>query len=59
MWREAGGPAVGVPENTGFGTKLLTKILSAELGNLPISLRFEATGLVAEIRQPAANLVED
>ncbi len=36
-WSERGGPAVRKPERTGFGTRLITRSLAAELGSAELS----------------------
>ncbi len=47
-WRECGGPAVVAPQTTGFGTRLIERSLSADLGG-QARLSFEAEGLVCRI----------
>ena len=51
VWQERGGPAVTKPQKTGFGTKLLERVISREFGG-HISVAFEASGLVATITIP-------
>lgn len=48
FWQEQGGPPVTTPDEKGFGSKLITQILAAELaGN--VELMFEPHGLVCKI----------
>lgn len=51
IWREVGGPAVTLPERQGFGSRLISTLVSAELGT-PVGMRFEPTGLVCEFDGP-------
>ena len=47
IWKETGGPEVKPPEKKGFGSRLLERAISRELGT-PVELRFEPSGLVCE-----------
>jgi PAS domain S-box-containing protein len=51
IWREVGGPPITVPERQGFGSRLISTLVSAELGT-PVDMRFEPTGLVCEFDGP-------
>ncbi|WP_230532573.1 sensor histidine kinase [Microvirga roseola] len=53
-WQEQGGPPVTSPTRKGFGSRLITRSLAAELGG-EVRLDFEPTGLVCTIsaRVPA------
>jgi PAS domain S-box-containing protein len=54
-WQEQGGPTVRAPARRGFGTRLLQRGLSAELGrDATVSLRYDAAGFGATIRFRAA-----
>jgi two-component sensor histidine kinase len=55
-WRESGGPPVAKPTRRGFGSRLLTQGLAAELG-MGAQLNFEPTGLVCLINAPVLNRV--
>jgi two-component sensor histidine kinase/PAS domain-containing protein len=44
-WRERGGPPVAPVRRKGFGTRMLERLLDAELGG-KVEIRFEETGLV-------------
>ncbi|HEY1930164.1 MAG TPA: HWE histidine kinase domain-containing protein [Caulobacteraceae bacterium] len=50
-WRESGGPPVAPPEQKGFGSRLLGRVLEGELGG-PAELDYAPTGLVCRIRAP-------
>jgi PAS domain S-box-containing protein len=51
IWREIGGPTVTAPTRQGFGSRLISTLVSAELGT-PVDMRFEPTGLVCEFDGP-------
>ncbi len=51
IWREVGGPPIAAPERQGFGSRLISTLVSAELGT-PVDMRFESTGLVCEFDGP-------
>jgi PAS domain S-box-containing protein len=51
IWREVGGPPIKEPERHGFGSRLISTLVSAELGT-PVDMRFESTGLVCEFDGP-------
>jgi PAS domain S-box-containing protein len=50
-WREDGGPAVAVPENRGFGSRVIERGLPHELGG-SARLDFRPQGLVCTIELP-------
>jgi PAS domain S-box-containing protein len=51
-WTESGGPAVaGPPPRSGFGSRVLTGTLRAQLGGT-VSLDWKATGLVCDVDVP-------
>ncbi|HEV7275761.1 MAG TPA: PAS domain S-box protein [Devosiaceae bacterium] len=50
-WKESGGPPVAQPTNIGFGTRLIERSLSLELGG-EVSLEFRPEGLVCVIVAP-------
>ena len=52
-WRETGGPRVGVPSKTGFGSKLIRMGLAGFGG---VNLRYLPEGLAAELRAPLAQI---
>jgi PAS domain S-box-containing protein len=43
VWQERGGPPVAKPDETGFGTKLLQRVVSGDFGG-QITIAFEITG---------------
>jgi two-component sensor histidine kinase len=51
IWREVGGTPVTAPERQGFGSHLISTLVSAELGT-PVNMRFEPSGLVCEFDGP-------
>ncbi len=56
-WREVGGPLVTPPDHTGFGTKMIERVLSMEL-KADVSLRYEPTGVVCVILAPVSTTVD-
>ena len=50
-WTESGGPKVSPPTATGFGSRLLTRSLAAELRGV-VTLDFEEAGVVCTIDAP-------
>lgn len=48
IWSESGGPTVAMPAERGFGSKLIERALSAELGG-PVKMSFDPQGLVCHI----------
>jgi two-component sensor histidine kinase len=57
-WRECDGPAVKPPETSGFGSKLINRVLSAELGGA-VEVTYATTGLVCDVRAPKKNVALD
>lgn len=51
VWTEAGGPAVVKPDRTGFGTRMLKRVLATDLGG-DVELDFLESGLVCHVRAP-------
>jgi PAS domain S-box-containing protein len=51
IWREIGGAPITAPARQGFGSRLISTLVSAELGT-PVDMRFEPTGLVCEFDGP-------
>jgi PAS domain S-box-containing protein len=52
-WKEANGPEVQAPQRKGFGSRLLERALSHELG-AKVALSFEQRGVICEIETPLA-----
>lgn len=52
MWKDVGGPPCGEPARKGFGTRMLTRALAAELGG-KAALHYEPDGLHYKIDAPA------
>jgi two-component sensor histidine kinase len=59
-WRESGGPVVAPPTRTGFGSRVIKSVLSAEIDG-EVQLAFEPSGVVMTVSAPVGNLrgVED
>ncbi|MBX3575554.1 MAG: PAS domain-containing protein [Mesorhizobium sp.] len=55
VWSEHDGPVVSEPVHTGFGTRLLDRLLSAEL-DAGVTRRFDPAGFVCQIRVPLEKL---
>lgn len=52
-WEETGGPPVVAPERRGFGSRMIERALTAEVGGR-VALQFLPTGVVCDIVTPAA-----
>jgi PAS domain S-box-containing protein len=52
-WRECGGPPVTAPISSGFGSRLLGRILAGEIGH-PAEMTHAPEGLICRLRAPAA-----
>ncbi len=52
-WEEAGGPTVRPPGRTGFGARLLERVLAHDLDG-DVTLEFAATGVVCTLEADAA-----
>ena len=50
-WVETGGPSVGRPTTTGFGTRMLKRVLATDLGG-SVELDYRESGLVCCVRAP-------
>ncbi|WP_279481422.1 HWE histidine kinase domain-containing protein [Aureimonas sp. SK2] len=50
-WRESGGPQVSRPTRTGYGTRIVERVLAAEFGGTA-RIDFAADGLVFHLRAP-------
>lgn len=50
-WIEAGGPPVVKPSRTGFGTRMLKRVLATDLGG-EVQLDFQKGGLICQVRAP-------
>lgn len=51
-WRETGGPPVQPPAGRGFGTRMIERVLAAEL-KAQIDISFDPDGLVCTIKAPS------
>lgn len=54
-WRETGGPTVVAPARSGFGTTLINRTITHDLGG-NVDLRFASDGLKADFVVPASHL---
>lgn len=50
-WRERGGPMVKIPETSGFGTRLITEMVSHQLGG-QVQIEYAPAGLSCRIAFP-------
>ncbi|WP_404382590.1 sensor histidine kinase [Caenispirillum salinarum] len=51
VWNEAGGPPVAEPGRSGFGIRLIRRVVPHDLGGT-VDLRFEPTGAVCRLTMP-------
>jgi two-component sensor histidine kinase len=56
-WVERNGPPVKSPGSSGFGSKLINRVLSAELGGR-VDVSYRSEGLTCDVNAPAPNVVE-
>jgi hypothetical protein len=54
-WTESGGPSASSPAETGYGAKLVERMLSGQLGG-SIERDWSAGGLIVRLRMPAKSL---
>jgi two-component sensor histidine kinase len=54
-WQETGGPVVSPPSNTGFGSRLITRVLKDDF-NGSVELSYPPAGLVCRLTTPLKNL---
>jgi two-component sensor histidine kinase len=57
-WRETGGPAVGAPGRTGFGSRLIERGLASEL-RAEVKLAFEPAGVVFTLAAPLSDALSE
>jgi two-component sensor histidine kinase len=50
-WRESGGPEVTRPTRTGFGTRMIERVLASDLGGT-VELDYAPSGLICRIEAP-------
>ena len=50
-WTESGGPAVAPPTHSGFGTRIMEKIIGGQLGG-EVRFHWRNQGLICEIGLP-------
>ena len=54
-WREQGGPPVSIPPSQGFGSMVITRLVTESL-NADVKLDFEVTGLLWRLECPAVEV---
>lgn len=54
-WQESGGPPVSAPARSGYGLKIIERVLAAEFEG-SADLRFNASGVVLSLEGPASGL---
>ena len=55
-WRERGGPPVTKPSKTGFGTRLLERVVASDLGGA-VDIVFDRSGVTCRISTPIGRIV--
>lgn len=58
LWRETGGPPVTPPRRTSFGTQLIQRVLTTEIGGR-VDLDFRSEGVVFTAVAPLADAETD
>ena len=58
VWHERGGPDVAVPKQIGFGSRLIERMLAAQLSG-QVKLNYERAGLVCTIDAPLDAICEN
>jgi two-component sensor histidine kinase len=56
-WTEHGGPPVKAPQQTGFGSRMIERALSAELGAI-VDVEYRACGVAYIVTAPLNNVLE-
>lgn len=56
-WAESDGPDIAPPTRTGFGTRLITRVLAADFDG-EVTTHYRPEGLVCELRAPASAVGE-
>jgi two-component sensor histidine kinase len=54
-WKESGGPPVSAPPTSGYGLKIIERVLAAEFEG-SAELRFNESGVVLHLEAPANGL---
>lgn len=55
VWREFGGPEVVTPDRSGFGSRLITRVLSADFSGT-VTIDYEEDGVICRLAAPASQL---
>jgi two-component sensor histidine kinase len=54
-WQELGGPPASRPDASGFGTRLISRVLKDDFGG-SVEVSYQSTGLVCRLTAPLGNL---
>jgi len=57
-WQESGGPVVSPPDRTGFGTRMITRVLAADFDGI-VRIEYEPDGVVCTLASPVSSVVAD
>ena len=57
-WHESGGPTVSKPERTGFGSRLITRVLAADFEG-EVRIDYPPEGVTCVLTSPAAIVIND
>jgi two-component sensor histidine kinase len=57
-WHESGGLTVGKPERTGFGLRLITRVLAADFEG-EVRIEYPPEGVTCVLTSPAAIVIND
>jgi two-component sensor histidine kinase len=55
VWHEIGGPSVSEPVGVGFGSKLISRVLTADFSG-SVDVLYDSAGLVCRLTAPLQNL---
>jgi two-component sensor histidine kinase len=56
-WTEQGGPPVKAPQHTGFGSRMIERALSSELGAL-VNVEYRLYGVIYTVTGPLSNILK-
>lgn len=55
VWQEVGGPAVMKPDRTGFGSRLITRVLAADFSGT-VKIDYSESGVTCRLEAPASQV---
>lgn len=58
IWTEIGGPVVSPPKHSGFGTRLITRVLAADFDG-KVSIEYAPGGVVCALASPLSSVAAD